>query len=367
MDNEKKLVAHIIDRLPADGAERLLVDVLKNRSSNFNYVVLCLIDGGELVEELQQMGLRVIVFKRHSKFDLSLLWRVALWLRKHKVAVVHTHLFTADSWGRTAALLARTPKIFNTVHSTNTWKNIIHRVVDNILARFSTKVIACSHTVAQGLQQRDFISDKKIVTISNGIDFERFSTLKPTVMSEIKYLREKTIKMALIGRLHPAKGHTDLLSVLAKLKQDGLNFHVFFVGEGELKNEIAEAISALDLHDYVSMLGFRRDIPNILANIDILLMPSRWEGLPITLLEAMAMAKPVLASAVGGIPDVISDGENGLLFKAGNEQELSKKLRNLLMSKDLREIYGNTAKNMVKKHYNAKVVAQKYEELYHKA
>ena len=100
----------------------LLIDVLKNRSDRFNYVVLCLVEGGVLAEALDTMGIPVIIFGRSSAFDISLLFRLARWLRKNHVAVVHTHLFTADSWGRVAALMARVQGIFSTIHSVNSWK-----------------------------------------------------------------------------------------------------------------------------------------------------------------------------------------------------------------------------------------------------
>src|SRR3989344_6371654 len=115
-------VVHIIDELPPDGAERLLVDILRHRSAAFRFSVVCLIRGGVLEEELHRIDVPVVILGRTGRFDLGLLFRLTGWLRSQHVSVVHTHLFTADAWGRAAAVLAGVRAIFTTVHSTNEWK-----------------------------------------------------------------------------------------------------------------------------------------------------------------------------------------------------------------------------------------------------
>jgi glycosyltransferase involved in cell wall biosynthesis len=360
----RPLVAHIIDRLPPDGAERLLIDVLKHRSDRFNYVVLCLVEGGVLAEALETMGIPVIIFGRRSAFDIALLFRLARWLRTHHVAVVHTHLFTADSWGRVAALLARVQGIFSTIHSVNSWKGNIHRLVDRILALLSTRVIACSEQVADELRKRDRLSHKKIKTIANGIDLQRFQAVTPLDLEEAFNVPKGVLCLALVGRLHQAKGHMDLLPVMARLKAEGLDFHLLLVGEGECEEDIKQSIEKLHLTPSVTLTGFRKDIPEILAAVDILVMPSRWEGLPMALLEGMAMGKAVIASPVGGIPDVIDNGANGVLVAAGNQAHWCQAIRQLCEDRELRQQLGAQAKLTVQRHYSAEAVTRAYEALY---
>jgi glycosyltransferase involved in cell wall biosynthesis len=360
----RPLVAHIIDRLPPDGAERLLVDVLKNRSDRFNYVVLCLVEGGGVAEALETMGIPVIIFGRSCAFDLSLLFRLARWLRQHRVVVVHTHLFTADSWGRVAALMARVQGIFSTIHSVNSWKGNIYRWVDRILALLSTRVIACSGQVADELRRRDHIADKKIQTIANGIDLQRFQDVTPLDVEKAFNVPKGVLCLALVGRLHKAKGHMDLLPVMARLKAEGWDFHLLLVGEGECEAEIKASIKTLHLTPYVTLTGLRKDIPEILAAVDILVMPSRWEGLPMALLEGMAMGKAVIASPVGGIPEVINDGTNGVLVAAGDHKAWGKTLKKLMADRALRQQLGEKARLTVQRHYSAAAVARAYEALY---
>lgn len=356
-------VAHIIDRLPPDGAERLLVDVLKNRSNDFTFTVVCLIAGGELVAELENMNVPVIIFKRKHKLDIGLIFRLRKWLRLNNIDVVHTHLFTADSWGRLAAFLARVPCIVNTVHSTNTWKTKIHRFIDRILAKVSTNIIACSDEVANVLIKHDGISAKRIKVVANGIDLRRFENV--TAIDLVN--KTTTVNLVVIGRLHPAKGHQDLIPVINTIKGKCSDFHLYFVGEGELRPEIEENIKKSDLQDLITLMGQRQDIPAILAAMDIFVMPSKWEGLPMALLEAMAMGKTVVATRVGGIPDVITHNENGLLVDVDDSAALAENLLKVITDNKLRLRLGTAAKEMVRQQYSAVSVSRKYEQIYKQA
>ncbi len=358
------LVVHIIDRLPPDGAERLMVDILKNRSDQFRFYVLCLVEGGALESELDAIGVPVVIFNKHGKFDISIVFKLVLWFRKNQPSVVHTHLFTADTWGRLAAFISRVPCIINTVHSTNAWKGPIHRIVDQMLSLVSSKVVACSDEVANVLKTSFKISNNRIRVISNGIDFRRFESLKLTTINEIDSLSSGVIKIVVVGRLHPAKGHFDLINAIFKLKNANTSFHVFLVGEGELHAEIVKQCNEKDITNYITLLGQRSDIPSILAKTDLFVMPSHWEGLPMALLEAMAMSMPVIATRVGGIPNVIKDGVNGLLIDKCDEIALEEKILLLLSDAELRMKLGNEAKKTVIEKYSAKNVASEYELLY---
>lgn len=366
MSDYQGLVVHIIDRLPPDGAERLLVDVLKCRSQEFDFTVLCLVSGGDLEEELQNMNIPVRILGKKRKLDLTMFIRLVLWLRTHKPAVVHTHLFTADSWGRLAAALVRVPTIYSTVHSTNSWKNTLHRSIDRVLAMLSTKIIACSTEVANVLVKRDRISQSRIETVPNGISLARFEGIKGINLVEEFHIAPKDVFMAMVGRLHPSKGHLDILPIMQRLKNDNISCHLIVIGDGELRGDIQKYIHDYQLEQTVSLAGQRKDVLQILSAVDILVMPSRWEGLPIALLEGMALGKAVLATAVGGIPEVIQDGKNGLLAAPGDKEILEFKLRKLIENKMLRQPLGRQARSTVYTHFSAASVARRYESLYRK-
>lgn len=361
-------VAHVIDELPPDGAERLIVDILKYRSPDFCFSVVCLVRGGEIEAELSKLGIPVIILGRRSKYDLSLLWRLVAWLRSENVKIVHTHLFTADTYGRIAAKLAGTQGIFSTKHNTNLWPSRIHFIIDWLLSWITTRVIGCTKEVAEILY-RAYFPENRILAISNGIDLERFQYDRSSKITAraIWNISSDIPLLALVGRLHPQKGHGDLIEVLARLRDEEIKFFCLFVGSGELSQELAKKIKKYDLETSIIFTGQRNDIPLILRTIDIFVMPSHSEGLPMALLEAMACACPVVASSVGGIPSVIQDGVNGLLVPPSDQDALYQALHRLLIDRETRLSLGRAGEETVRQYYNAATTAQSYETLYRRA
>ncbi|MEJ2107796.1 MAG: glycosyltransferase [Acidiferrobacteraceae bacterium] len=360
----KQRVVHIIDRLPPDGAERLLADVLRSRSGDFEYTVLCLVEGGPLVQEIEQSGVPVVILGRRGRYDFRLLLRLITWLKEYRPVAVHTHLFTADSWGRLAAFLAHVPGIYSTVHSTNTWKGNLHRLVDRMMARLSTKVIACSEEVEVVLRDRDRIPANRLVTIANGVDLRRFASLPEVDLADEFDFVAGATTLIVVGRLHPAKGHHDLLPALETLRTQGFDFVLLIVGEGELEGELRQEVRDRGLDANVRFCGFRQDVLALIAAADTMVMPSRWEGLPMALLEAMALGKPVVATSVGGIPNVIQQGENGFLVAPRDVEDMARKLGALIGDRTLRKRIGGQAGKTVRERFSAENVARRYEELY---
>lgn len=362
--DDRPLVVHIIDELPPDGAERLLVDILRHRSGRFAYRVVCLVDGGPLVPEIEAQGVPVTVLGRRWRFDPVLLVRLARWLAEHRPVAVHTHLSSADLWGRFAAWLAGVPGVFCTIHNVYTEKGITHRVLDRILTRATRRVVACSQEVADSLVRREHVPARRVLAIPNGIDLDRFANVRPADLSELFGVRREVHYLAIVGRLHDQKGHRDILPVLARLKADGPPFHMLFIGDGERRAAIEDDIARLGLERVVTITGYREDIPQLMAALDVVVMPSRWEGLPMALLEAMAMGRAVVASPVGGIPGVIEHQRNGLLVRRDDPDAWYRALVELMLSPGLRDSLGASARRTVHEHYSAAAVARRYENLY---
>ncbi|MBI3899530.1 MAG: glycosyltransferase [Gammaproteobacteria bacterium] len=357
----------MIDELPAHGAERLLVDVLRHRSPVFDYHVVCLMRGGDLEPEIRALGIPLTILGYRGKFDISLVWRLARWLRANRISVVHTHLFTADTWGRLAARVAGVRPVFTTVHSTNQWKSKLYRWVDRVLARITTRVIACSEEVGEVLVRQDRLPTARVQVVRNGIALERFAGASAEgVRAEFGVDRGCPL-IALVGRFHPAKGHPDLIAALAQLRQRNIAYRCLFVGEGELQAELAAEVKRQGLDQQVIFTGQRRDIPRLLAATDVLLLPSRWEGLPMILLEGMAMGCTVIATKVGGIPDVITDNKDGLLIAPADVAGLTETLQRALNDAPLRARLGAAARETIRQRYSVTVTAAAYESLYRDA
>lgn len=360
----KPLVVHIIDRLPPDGAERLLCEVLRYRSEQFDYELICLVEGGEFEPLIRKLGVPITILGKRRGVDLRMLWRLWRWLRVRRPTVVHTHLFTADTWGRLAAWLAQVPCIFSTVHSVNSWQGNLHRRVDLIMAASTDRLIACTGVVAEKLINQDGIRADKVVTLANGVDLERFEDIDAIdVASEFRFIHPWPV-FAVLGRLEPVKGQDYLLDCVALCRDQGVEINALLIGDGPDRNALEQKVSELNLSDRVRFAGFRRDVPQLLAGINALVIPSRWEGLPMALLEAMALGQPVIAHAVGGIADVIEQHQQGILVAAGEQSAMVAALTRLANDVALRAEMGAAGKIRVQQHYSAEVLSQHYEALY---
>ncbi len=361
--NVRPLVIHMIDELPPNGAERLIVDVLARRSDQFDYRVLCLVRGGELQKDIEALGIPVDIMDKRLGFDWRLIPRLLRYLKRHDPAVVHTHLFTADFWGRLAAWLAGVPAIFSTSHSENNWKSALHRLLDRWMAAVSTRVIACTDRVETVLIERDRIPAKRISVIANGIDLERFAPANRCNLEAEFGISPASCTLAIIGRFHPVKGHLYFLGVFAELLKQ-VDAHLLLVGDGELRPAIEQKITELRLDDAVTLAGFRRDVPAILNSLDIVALPSELEGLPMVVLEAMARGKSVVAHDVGGIADVISDQTLGRVVEPNNAAQMLATLIELCSSSETRRSIGANAERLIRGKFNAASTSAAYEALY---
>jgi glycosyltransferase involved in cell wall biosynthesis len=389
-DTDSPLVVHMIDELPRDGAEMLLLDLMRHREPGLRYAVVCIIRGGPLEEEFARIGIPVIIFGRRGKLDVSLVLRLTSWLRRNRAAIVHTHLFTADTYGRLAAKLAGVPAVFSTVHTmpsppragsaklaslsavfsnlhNNPWKGGFRKAIDRLFARLSTRVIGCSEEVTQALM-RDGIPAERLIAIPNGIDLRKFTQVSGEgVRAEFGLPADRPL-LGVVGRLHPAKDHENLFRALAAMPQARAGeVSCLVVGTGELQDALHAMVRQMGLEPCVVFTGMRTDVPRLVAALDVFVMPSRWEGLPIALLEAMASAKPVICTRVGGIPDVVRDGDNGLLVDASDPAQLQQRIAQLLDSPDERTRLGLRARDTVIERFDVTRTAAAYNNLHRQA
>ncbi len=368
-DKTSPHIVHMIDELPRDGAEMLLVDLMRLRIPGYRYTIVCLIKGGPLEQEFEKLGIPVVIFGRKGKLDFGLVFRVASWLKRERADVVHTHLFTADTYGRLAARLAGVPAVFSTVHNiVNPWKGSGRKLIDRLFARLSTAVVGCSEEVTQTLASRDKIPAGKLVSIPNGIDLQKFSSFSGAGVRSEFGLPEDRPLIGIVGRLHEQKAHGDLFRALAELPQvRDKQLNCLVIGTGDLQDALKQQVKALGLEDCVIFTGMRTDVPRLVAAMDVFVMSSHWEGLPIALLEAMASSKAVLCTRVGGIPDVVIDGDNGLLVEPRDVPQFAKRLDDLLQAPALRTRLGQRARETVIARFDVARTAAAYNRLHQQA
>ena len=358
-------VCHLLPALPAHGAEQLLLDIARKTDRNRISLSVCLISGlGPLVKDFESLGIPVTYIPKRSRKDLSVVLRLAAFFRKNRFDIVHTHLFTADLWGRLSGLLTRVP-IVSTSHTTSD-PNIgrAGRLLDRLLDKRNSAVICVSEAVRNYRISGAGFDPRKLHIIENGIDLDRF---------EVPVSRDEVLKrlgvdgkrrwIAIVGRLVPLKGHRFLIEALSRISRDFPEAGILVVGEGEDESELKERTLRLGLSDRVVFLGLRRDVPEILRAAEILAMPSSREGLPIVLLEAMAASLPVVVTRVGGIPEVVEEEKTGL-FVTQEPAIIAQALARLLKNPDFARALGRQARSLIEERYDVRKVARRYEELY---
>lgn len=362
-------VLRTVPSLEMGGVEKTLLSLLPElKKMGMDVSVCCLYKRGDLAEEMENAGIPVHFVKMRPRIDFDLKYiqgiaRLVALLKEKDISIIHTHMYKANTPGRIAALFARTPVVIANEHNIDTWKTPYQHTVDRILASATSKIIAVSDAV------RDFyigrgIPPEKIITIHNGVDLKKFD-VKINIKEERKELgiSHRSIVVGSIGRLEPQKGHEYLIDAAQLVKKEYEKVQFLIVGSGSRKKELEEYAQKKGLQNNVIFTGCRNDIPELLAVMDIFALPSLREGFSISLLEAMASGKAIIATSVGGNPEVISDGENGFLVEPRNPTLLAGRITALLRNEELKRRFEKNALYRVKE-FSIQKMAEKTYQLY---
>jgi glycosyltransferase involved in cell wall biosynthesis len=360
-------VAYLVPSLNLGGSETLLLYFLQRLDRRrFEPEVHAFYPGDRLVGEFRDAGIRVTEWHAPRR-DPFAFFRLCSALRRRRVDLVHTHLF--DRQGRVAAWLAGVPVIVTTYHNVSDWDGAglggrLKVWIDTITARLDDRIIAVSDSVRECAVGRGRIPADRIVTVWNGIDVAAFASRPPAaaVVSELG-LEERRVVVS-IGRLVEEKGHLDLLEAADALRRDFPSLVVLIVGEGPMRGVLEAEVGRRRLEGFVRLTGGRRDIPEILSTAEIFAMPSRYEGLPITLLEAMASGKPIVAADVPGIRGIVRDGKDALLVPARDPSALAKALSTLLADRGAATKLGEAARRRAAGEFDIERHVRRVEEIY---
>jgi len=356
--NDKKIkLVQIITSLGYGGAERLLFDLVRNLDKkNYDVSVVCVVRGGPLVKEFENLGIDVKIIGKPTKLGLGAVYKIYKYLKVKKPKIVHTHLFGGDTWGRMAAILARAPVIISTEHNINLDEGFIKRVFKRFLSGLTTQIIAVSQAVKDYSVKTDRINPDKIEVIYNGVDLKKFYNPRP------EFFANKIPVIGVIARLDEQKGHRYLLEALARIKD--YNFEVWLVGDGSLKNKLAKQAEALSIKNKVKFFGAKDDVRPILDKIDLFVLPSLWEGLGIAVLEAGAAARPVISTKVGGVPEIISDKKTGLLVEPKDPAGLAEAIKWILENQLKAQTMALALQKEVKEKFSLEKMVKEYDSLY---
>jgi glycosyltransferase involved in cell wall biosynthesis len=359
-------VVHLVEELTIGGLEKILAAIVLNLDKNkYNVSVWCLREGGFFADKLVKEGIDVRILHISTSRNPLSIYKLYKLLKRHKFDIIHTHAYSAGTIGRVSAFLAGVPVIISHNHSVYDYYNKFYHLVEWILSLVTDRVICISEVVNRFVNKTQMINAGKLITIHNGIDDVCDVTEKSS-----SYLKKELgipINHSVIGtiaHLEEHKGLKYLLEAASLLLASRRDISFLFVGEGALKEKLKKLCVDLKIEKTVIFAGERNDMPEILFSIDIFVLPSLREGLPLTILEAMACGRPVIATNVGGIPEAVKDGENGILVYPKDPEALYRAMNELLGDREKREKMGRIGKRMCDESFRAQTMVEKIEDLY---
>ena len=322
-------------------------------------------------EDLLKKGATIRELNFAKPFDICSVLCLWHYFKKFRIDIVHTHLIRAHIYGRLSARFAKVPVIVSTIHNMDHWKkskNPFHKLAsrfDGITAFYADKIVTVSNAVGDYIREWQKVPPEKIITIYNGIDVERFDLQNDGchINHELNLALNKTT-VTFIGRLDVQKGCEFLLKAASETLKEQEDVQFLIVGEGRLKEELLSLTAKLGIDKELIFVGFREDIQNILACTDIFVMPSLWEGFGLSLVEAMAAGKPVIATNVGPLPELINHEETGFIVPARDHMALAAAVLTLAKNEELRKKMGKRAREKVKEKFDSLRMAQNYDKLF---
>jgi len=364
-------VTYVIDKLHRAGAQLHLGQLAAGLDPRrVRAEVICLLEGGPVAEALRGSGVPVEILGLgvlYAPRGLAGLARLARRLRRTAPDVLHTYLVSANVFGAVAGRLAGVPAVITSRRDTGFSRNWRLRLFEEWLVNpIVDRVVAVSPAIAETTRRERGLRPERILTIENGVDL---AALEPG-----RRLRDDTRRswglsaedtaVGVVGHLSPIKGHADFLHAAALLAAAHRRVHFFVVGDGPLRSSLEALARDLGLGDRVAFTGARDDVPRLLGMLDVVAVPSHAEGMSNALLEAMAMGRPVVATAVGGNVDVVRDGVTGLLVPPGDPPALAGALAELIANPSLAAALGVEARCRVGQELSLERMLRRYEELY---
>lgn len=373
-------VLHVIEDLGYGGAERLLGTLLPLLPARgFRADVAALGRREALAEPLRHSGILVHQLRLGSLGDVrAALWGLHRVIQRHHYDLLHTHLTHANLYGRIVARLAGIP-VTSTYHDSDyepavlianpklpPWKRQAYLLADRFTARVCRRVIAVSQFVARSIQRHVGFSPEAVEVIYNGV--ARDTLARPASGTRLHRRRELGLReggkiVVQLGRLTPQKGPLQTVRAAAQLR-DLREVYWVLVGGGPLMDELRHEIEVAGLRERVQLVGERADPRAFLEAADLLVLPSLHEGLGIAALEAMAAGLPVVAHDTGPIPEVIIDGETGVLVPVGDAAALAQAIRSLLEDQERARAMGEKGRARVQERFLIDGTADRHAAFY---
>ncbi|HKW34579.1 MAG TPA: glycosyltransferase [Candidatus Acidoferrum sp.] len=361
-----------IQSLELGGSETQCVEVARQlKQEGYGVTVGCLRAGGPLEGRLNEAGLEHIEFPVRGSLlrpnTILQMLKLVSFIRKRQFRVVHTNDVYSNLFAVPAAWLARVPVIISSRRDLARWwwYTPVRRKILKRIQTFSTKILVNSEAVRQELITRDGFAPHLIHVVYNGIDTKKFTQAIADRKRLLPGISTNHKLIVMVANMHlGVKGHGDLIEAARTIHEMCPEARILLAGDGEMRPFFEDQVRAAGLEEIFIFLGHRTDIPALLACCDIGVLASRSEGLPNAVLEYMAAGLPVVATMVGGVPEIIENEVNGLLIPPENPPALCTAIVRLLMDEQLRKLLGAAGRERVLTQFNFASVMASLRQLY---
>jgi sugar transferase (PEP-CTERM/EpsH1 system associated) len=368
MKTETPLILHVLDSLGVGGTECMAANVIAGTRTAFSYAVCAIREGGAVAERLRNEGVPVYVLGKSPGNDWTLPLRFAHLCHTLRPQIVHTH-----NWGTVEAIvgarLARVPVVIHGEHGRHasdvTGSDRKRNLIRWMLAPLTSRVLTVCDYLRDWLVTAVGIPARKVLVIRNGIDVGRFARLADPAQLRLQLgYRGSEFVVGTVGRLDAVKDQASLVEAMPLLLGRTPHARLVIAGDGPEMPRLRGMIEESGLTESVRLLGHWDDIPSLLGALDLFVLPSLGEGLCNTVLEAMAAGLPVVATRVGGNPELIHDGSTGMLFPARNPRALVEAIAFYGQNEGVRVAHGAAGRERVRKHFTVERMLDGYVALY---
>lgn len=357
---------HIVFCLDVGGLEYLVLNLIKKlNKAKYNVSICSLSAKGKLEEKFIKMGIKVYHIEKSRGIDYLLYFKLASLLRKNQIDIIHTHNPAPWFYGVVAGKLAGIKAAVHTEHSYLFAEQKRLMLAERLLSKITETIVSDSDKVTDFLVKKLGIHEERITTIVNGIDIDKFKIVVDVMAKKTEFgIAEDSLVIGNVARLEPVKNHLYLLDVFSKVIRSFPKAVLVIVGGGSQFEILKLKAVELGIKNKVFFLGVRDDIPELLGLFDIFALTSINEGISLSLLEAMAAGRPIVATNVGGNPDVVVDGKTGFLLPLKDSEKMAEKIVSLLSNKELSIRMGEAGLKRAEQLFSLDRMVKNYENIY---
>lgn len=368
--NRKTNILIVTESSVPGGAETVVLDLAKNIDRDRFNVWVVLFRPGWLLDQLREAQVDVRLMESDRSFDLGFIMTLRRFCKENRIDLINSHLPGANMYCAMIGKLAGLP-VITTAHNEFIMPGYEERFTS--IKNFLTRSLATKHVLVADYMKDQYITAGKytvdsIEIIRNGIHFRPRpdENILLSLRQQLK-LNQSDILIGNVANFDPPKGHNHLVEAAAIVCRENPRVKFLLIGderEGEIADPLKERVAALGLTDKILFLGFRADVADLLHLLDIFVLPSISEGLPLSIIEAKAAAKPIVATNVGGVSEVVFDCQNGYLVPAGDESAMAERLIKLAGDTDLRKTMGLNGYDNARANFSMETMISSYQDLF---